>query len=105
MIAAETFWSINAAQIVMLVTIIGGFATWFSRFEGRIRSTSEALKVLTTETERTFSELIARITQIDREGTRKSQQSIAADEKLYEINTRRIDKLEEITLKLAPQVA
>ena len=58
MIIAETFWSVNAAQVVMLLAIIGGFVTWFSRFEGRVRSAGDALKVLSQDLLESISNLV-----------------------------------------------
>lgn len=112
MIAADAFWSVNATQVLMLTLMVSGFVVWFSRFEGRVRSTAIGLKTFSKETEETFNEqrsfmdkLLMKMEAMDREGTRKSQQSLAADEKIYELNSRRIDKLEMVMLDLSPKVA
>lgn len=101
MIAAQTFWDVNAGQVSILASMLGGFLLWFSRFEGRVKSATDGLK----EHAELLDRVTKRIEQMDREGTRKSQQSIAADEKLYEINTLRLNKLENIVTDLAPKVA
>lgn len=108
----SSFWSINAGQLVIAMGMLGGFILWFSRFEGRVNATARNVSTLTDQTAKTFveqrnliSELLARVNQIDREGTRKSQQAIIADEKLAEIALKRIDKLENITIELSPKVA
>lgn len=100
----SSFWSFNLGQVVLALGMLAGFTLWFSRFEGRIRSQGQSLASLTTETARALAELTLRINQIDREGTRKSQQSISADEKLNEVTLKRLDKQEEITSKLVPTV-
>jgi hypothetical protein len=106
------FWSVNAGQLFIAVGMLGGFVLWFSRFEGRVRASTQGLKQLTDETEKTFShqrgllaEIVDRVNQIDREGTRKSQQAIASDEKLNEVTLKRIDKLEVIQFEQAPKIA
>ncbi len=111
-IVTGEFWSISAIQVLMLVSMLGGFVLWFSRFEGRIRAASQAITALSDQTTQTFEvqrklldDLALRIGMMDREGTRKSQQAILSEEKLQEINERRLDKLELFTLDLAPKVA
>ncbi len=101
----ESFWQINLGHVLVLIAMLGGFIVWFSRFEGKIRTTAEALSRMGIDTTKTFSELIIRIERIDREGSRKSQQTLAAEEKLNAVTLSRLDKLDALVVDLLPKVA
>jgi len=105
MIAAESFWQINLGQVVLLLATVGGFILWFSRFEGKIRSTAEALKRMAEETTKASTALWNRIERIDREGSRKSQQELVSGEKLNAVMMARIDAHDKLIVDLLPRVA